>query len=205
MLQALGRMQRRIIRNTRYFGIPCTKSPMDMWVYREIIFRQKPDFIIEIGCGRGSSSLALAHTMDIVNHGEICAIDLSLKRFNREARNHSRIFPFEGEACELFETIQGTVAHNIFKKHPLSVMIIEDSSHTYENTINVLRTYSPLVTKDYYFIVEDTNGKFGIGNMTGAFEAVEDFIKENDNFEIDHSQESFFLTWNPSGYLRRIK
>ena len=31
------------------------------------------------------------------------------------------------------------------------------------------------------------------------------FIKENENFAIDRSKEDFLLTWNPCGFLKRIK
>ena len=60
------------------------------------------------------------------------------------------------------------------------VLIIEDSSHTYENTLNVLRLYSDFIKPGDYFIVEDSICHHGlsIGPIPGPYEAVEDFIKE---------------------------
>ncbi|MBE3048289.1 hypothetical protein IMZ48_38455, partial [Candidatus Bathyarchaeota archaeon] len=36
-----------------------------------------------------------------------------------------------------------------------TAMVIEDSSHTFKNTLSVLRNYSRFVKKGMYFIVED--------------------------------------------------
>ena len=46
-------IQERIMNRTTYFGIKTLKSPMDYWVYQEIIFETKPDVIIEIGNKNG--------------------------------------------------------------------------------------------------------------------------------------------------------
>ena len=38
----------------------------------------------------------------------------------------------------------------------------------------------------------------------GPYEAIEKFTEENKNFEIDREKESYLITWNPKGYLKRI-
>jgi cephalosporin hydroxylase len=38
----------------------------------------------------------------------------------------------------------------------------------------------------------------------GPMEALQRFLAETDDFEVDRSCEKFLLTLNPSGYLRRI-
>ena len=38
----------------------------------------------------------------------------------------------------------------------------------------------------------------------GPYEAVREFLAEQDRFEIDRSREKFFMTQNLSGYLRCI-
>lgn len=87
-------------------------------------------------------------------------------------------------------------------------MVILDSDHSKVHVLNELRIYSKLVTKGNYLIVEDTciNGHpvcqgFGPGPM----EAVEEFLKENQDFVVDRTREKFYLTFNPKGGLRRIK
>src|SRR5476649_2945966 len=70
-------IQDRIMSKTTYFGIRTLKSPMDFWVYQEIIFEKKPDVIIEIGNHRGGSTLALAHICDRLDRGRVIGLDIS--------------------------------------------------------------------------------------------------------------------------------
>lgn len=87
-------------------------------------------------------------------------------------------------------------------------MVILDSDHKKVHVLNELKIYSKFVSKGSYLIVEDSNinghpvlPNFGLSPM----EAIKDFLKENKNFIIDKTKEKFFLTFNPNGYLKRIK
>ena len=86
------------------------------------------------------------------------------------------------------------------------VLIIEDSSHEYDNTLQILRKYSDLITKGSYFIIEDGICHHGldVGPDPGPYEAIETFMSETNSFEIDRSKESFLITWNPKGFLKRV-
>ncbi len=46
-------------------------------------------------------------------------------------------------------------------------------------------------------------GGLDVGPNPGPYEAIDAFVAENDGFEIDRDMESFLITWNPKGYLRR--
>ena len=88
------------------------------------------------------------------------------------------------------------------------VMVVLDSDHTKKHVLNELHLYGKLVTLGSYLIVEDTNinghpvaSDFG----PGPAEAVEEFMSENKNFVTDESKEKFYLTFNPGGYLKKIK
>ena len=39
-------MQKRIMESSTYHGIRTMKNPLDFWVYREILWESKPDFVI---------------------------------------------------------------------------------------------------------------------------------------------------------------
>jgi len=45
----LPQMQARIVYDTRYFGVQTLKNPLEFWVYQEIVFAERPGFIVEIG------------------------------------------------------------------------------------------------------------------------------------------------------------
>jgi cephalosporin hydroxylase len=197
--EVLRMMQARIMQETSYFGIPTLKNPLDFWVYREIIFEARPDVIVEIGNFCGGSTLALAHICDNMDSGRVVAIDLSHQGVPKQVHDHPRVALLEGDAVAL----AGRVAASL--RPADKVLVIEDSAHTYDNTLAVLRTYAPLVTPGSWFIVEDGICHHGleVGPAPGPYEAVESFLAENDAFVLDRTKEGFFLTWNPKGFLRR--
>lgn len=197
--EVLKVIQNRIMTETTYFGVTALKSPNDFWVYQEIIFDMKPDIILEIGNNHGGSTLALAHMCDLMGQGQVIGVDINHENIPEIVTQHPRITLIEGDACSLYDGIKQLIPEKD------KVLIIEDSSHTYENTLNVLNTYSSLTKSGDYFIVEDTICYHGleVGPQPGPYEAVEKFISENDCFEIDRSKESFLITWNPKGYLKR--
>ena len=192
-------MQDRMMNQSTYFGVKTLKSPNDFWIYQEIIWETKPDIIVEIGNFHGGSTLALAHLCDCLGKGRVIGVDLSNDAIPKFIRNHPRITLIEGDACESFPKVA-----NLISKEE-RVIVIEDSSHTYDDTLNVLYLYSTLIKPGDYFIVEDSIVGHGLlfEHESGPFEAVEMFIKENPDFEIDRTKESFLITWNPKGYLRR--
>lgn len=194
-------IQQGIINHTTYFGIRTFKSPVDAWVYQEIIFETEPDVIIEIGNANGGSTLFLAHICDLLGHGKVIGLDLSHKFVPERVRSHPRIHLIEGDACDNIDRVRRLISQDE------GVLVIEDSSHTYANTLNVLKTYSMLTKPGDYFIVEDSISQHGLpsGRKPGPYEAIETFVRGNADFEIDRGREHFFITWNPKGYVKRVK
>ncbi|MHA1410887.1 MAG: CmcI family methyltransferase, partial [Candidatus Odinarchaeia archaeon] len=94
-------------------------------------------------------------------------------------------------------------------------LVCLDSNHTHNHVLAELRAYTPLVGIGSYCIVGDTgiedlpvgatpDRPWGKGNNPKT--AVWEFLKENNNFEIDKIIESkLILTGSPDGYLKRIK
>ncbi|HMV50499.1 MAG TPA: CmcI family methyltransferase [Blastocatellia bacterium] len=198
--EVLPIMQQRIMEQTTYFGVTALKNPLDFWVYQELIYQLKPDVILEIGNRFGGSALALAHLCDALGKGKIIALDVTHELLANAARRHPRITWIEGDACASYNQVVSLINKSD------QVLIIEDSSHTYENTLNVLRTYGSLVKPGGYFVVEDGICYHGleVGPQPGPYEAIEAFVAENSNFVIDRGKESFLITWNPKGFLRRL-
>lgn len=194
-------IQRRLTQETTYFGVKAIKNPLDFWVYQEIIFELQPDVIIEVGNLHGGTALAMAHLLDHLGKGRVVGVDIDHEKVPEAVWEHPRITLITGDACASVGTVRGHIVAGD------TVLVIEDSSHTYENTLNVVRTYGPLVTPGSYLIVEDTNCHHGLdeGFSPGPYEAVETFIQETDAFEIDRSREAFMITWNPIGFLKKVK
>lgn len=187
-------------------GIHCLKCPMDLWVYQEILYEIKPDFIIETGTAFGGTTLYLADLMDTMNiPGHVFTIDnWSNDKINPiKLPVHGRIMYCNGNSIN-----QDTLYFvNQYAKKAKKVMVILDSNHKKEHVYQEMELYSKYVTKDSYLIVEDTNinnhpvfPEFG----EGPYEAVEQFIKSNNSFIIDRIKEKYILSYNHKGYLKKI-
>jgi cephalosporin hydroxylase len=187
--------------NTSWLGVPTLKCPLDLWILQEIIYETRPDWIIECGTNLGGSSLFLASVCDLLNHGKIITIDITDYNIRK---THPRIRYLIGSSTsdEIVEEVRRTIPKED------SVMVILDSDHSKNHVLKELEIYHSFVTKGNYLIVEDTNinghpvlPEFGEGPM----EALEAFLSTNDEFIIDESREKFFLTFNPKGYLKKMK
>lgn len=190
-----------LFQNTFWLGIPTLKCPLDLWVYQEIIYDLKPDIIIESGTYHGGSALFLATICDNLNHGLVLTIDINN---DIDRMKHSRVVYLSGSSISK-DTLK---AIKSYIKDDDKVMVILDSEHNKDHVLSELWIYSEIVTKGSYLIVEDTNlnghpvwPDFGPGPM----EAVREFLMSTNNFTIDQTKEKYHLTFNPGGYLKRIK
>lgn len=177
------------------------KCPFDLWVYQEIIHDLNPDKIIETGTNRGGSALFLASICDQVNNGSVITIDID--QLN-DLPQHPRITFLRGSSTD--QTVVRKVQDLIHP--PDRVLVILDSDHKKDHVMQEMVIYSQFVTLNSYLIVEDTNinghpvwRDFG----PGPLEAVKAFVAADDRFTIDKSREKFGLTFNPNGYLKKIK
>jgi cephalosporin hydroxylase len=197
----LQRMQQSIMGHTTYFGVPAYKNPLDAWIYQEMVVAHKPDVIVEIGNRFGGGTLYLAHLCDLIGHGQVIGIDVRHQDIATVVRQHPRITLLEGDAVLRFSDVRKLC------ELAQRTIIIEDSSHTFENTLAVLRTYSALLDVGDHFIVEDTICHHGleVGPNPGPYEAVATFLREDARYIADRSRERFLVTWNPKGFLTRIK
>ena len=61
-----------------WLGIAAVKNPTDAWLYQEIIYKIRPDFIIETGSSNGGGALFLATMLDICGiDGVVYSIDIA--------------------------------------------------------------------------------------------------------------------------------
>ena len=71
-----------------------------------------------------------------------------------------------------------------------------------------LETYGQLITPGSYIIAEDShvNGHPSFpSHGPGPWEAVEKFLAQTTDFVVDTDCERFLLTFNPRGWLRRVR
>lgn len=188
-------------RNTYWMGMPVWKLPLDLWIYQEIIWELKPDKIIECGTNRGGSALFMANMCDLIGKGEIITVDI--QTFPEQPK-HPRIKYLVGSSIDDTTVSQVRSLVNPGEK----VLVVLDSKHRKDHVDVELEKYAPFVSVGSYLILEDTylNGypvyvSFGPGPM----ESVREFLPRHPEFEVDKSREKYRVTWNPSGYLKKIR
>jgi len=183
-----------------WFGHVVRKCPLDLWIYQELLVRNRPDLVIETGTLYGGSALFMATIMDIMDHGRVVTID---KESKPGRPPHPRVSYWTGSSVDeaiVFKARQAVGSGR--------AMVVLDSDHSAAHVFREIMCYSPLLQIGDYLVVEDTNvnghptyQEYGSGPM----EAVEKFLSQTDEFMIDVRCERFLLTMNPRGYLRRIR
>jgi cephalosporin hydroxylase len=179
----------------RWRGVRCLKNPLDLWQYQHIIHEIRPNLIVELGTFRGGSALFLADVLDLSGNGIVVSVDVRRRRFPKHPRiryiTGSSIDPSTVSAVQ--ELAQGLQ----------TVMVIADSNHNQTHVARELECYCDLVTPGSYYIVEDTNFGVYLGWKNTAHDAVQEFLTQHTEYARDTSRESFVLTFNPGGYLRK--
>ncbi len=185
---------------TTWLGAQALKNPLDLWVYQEIIFEQRPELIVETGTYRGGSAFYLASICDLVGAGEVVSIDVEPLREDYPA--HPRITYLGGRSS----TDPDVVAQVRGRAQGKRVLVVLDSDHSQAHVEAELAVYAPLVQVGGYVIVEDSNiGQIRKDLLPGPLQAIEAFLAGTDEFEIDRTREKFLIPQNPSGYLRRVR
>ncbi len=200
--------------NFSWMGRPIIQFPQDMIAMQEIIWAQRPDYIIETGIAHGGSIIYYASLFELIGHGEVIGVDIDIRQHNREAIEahpmSKRISMIQGSSIDaaLVAGIREKVAGK-------KVLVVLDSNHTHEHVLEELRLYAPLVSEGSYCVVMDTvvedmpedafpDRPWGKGNNPKT--AVWAYLKENHDFEIDASIHSkLLITVAPDGYLRRVR
>lgn len=177
---------------TEFFGVSTLKNPLDAWIYQEIIWKRKPDVIIETGSYMGGSALYFAMLCSFMDHGRIITIE---KEEGRTTTAHERITFLTGDSSEMGDQVIEMIQP--FEK----VMVILDSDHTADHVTKELKIYAPLVTAGQYCIVEDT---FWNPNEGGPWPAIKAWLPKHPEFKIDETCERFKQTYNMNGFLLRL-
>ena len=207
--------------NFKWLNRPIIQYPQDIVAMQELIWELEPDLIIECGVAHGGSvilSASMLALQDIKKKQKrmVLGIDIEVRSKNKKAiANH-----FLKKYIKIIE--QGsTDSDTINKVKKISknfkkVLVMLDSSHTFEHVYNELELYSNFVTKNSYIVVFDTTiGKFNQKNLypsrpwnfkNSPLQAVNKFLKNNKSFVIDKKWNSkLIITQCFDGFLKKIK
>lgn len=138
-----------------WMGRPVIQFPEDMVRAQEVIYRVKPDVIVETGVAHGGSLIYYASLCKAMEKGRVVGVDIEIRPHNRaaiEAHELSRMITLiEGSstAPEVVEAVKSQI------KPGETVLIILDSCHTRQHVLGELEAYHRMVTPGSYIVATD--------------------------------------------------
>ena len=208
-----------------WLGLPIIQFPQDIVAIQELIWRVKPDLIIETGVARGGSLMLSASVLALLDFSEgnsspekqlrrVIGVDIEIRSHNRmniESHPFSHYVKLlEGSSVSPEILLQ---VKEIVSNHRC-VMVFLDSNHTTEHVAAELTAYADLVSPGSYLVVFDTvvnsmpkemfaNRPWGPEN--NPMIAVDEFLSGRSDFLIDHKIDyKLGVSVAPRGYLKKI-
>ncbi len=203
-----------------WLGVPLIQLPEDVVRYQEVVWRLKPDLIIETGVAHGGSAILSASLLKLIGRGRVVAVDIESRPHNRariEAHPLSGLITLiEGSstAPEVVAAVKAEV------KDAKTVLVVLDSDHSRGHVLDELEAYAPLVSVGAYIVATDglmrdltaaPRGKPGWDRDNPA-QAALDFAARHPNFVIEQPEWVFnestltkTITHWPDAWLKRIR
>jgi cephalosporin hydroxylase len=206
--------------NFSWLGRPIIQYPQDIVAMQEIIWRTRPDLIIETGIAHGGSLIFSASMLELnaacggPAGAQVLGIDIDIRPGNRvaiEAHPLSRRIQMIQGSSIAPETIMAV--RQIAGQHR-NILVCLDSNHTHEHVLAELEAYAPLTSVGNYCVVFDTvvedlpakmwtDRPWGPGNNPKT--AVWQYLQTHPEFKIDQRvHQQLLITVAPDGYLLRV-
>jgi cephalosporin hydroxylase len=202
-----------------WFGRPIIQLPEDMVRAQEVIYRVRPDVILETGVAHGGSLIFYASLCRAMSRGRVIGVDIEIRPHNREAiSGHelgSLITLVEGSSTAATTVAQVTAMVRAGER----VLVFLDSNHTHAHVLAELEAYHGLVSTGSYIVATDgimrdlgdaPRGQRDWENDNPATAAAEfaarhpEFVLEQPAWPFNESGLSHNLTHWPGAWLRRV-
>lgn len=201
-----------------WMGRPVIQLPEDMIRIQEVIYRVKPDVIIETGVAHGGSLIYYASLCKAMEKGRVIGIDIEIRPHNRKAIEAHELFGYitlvEGSSTspEIVSNIKKMVCPGE------TVLVILDSNHTKQHVADELDAYHDLVTPGSYIVATDGSMKdlYDVPRGMSTWEwdhptaaAAEfaqlhpEFVLEQPQWPFNESELTENITHWPGAWLRR--
>jgi len=202
-----------------WMGRPIIQLPEDMVVIQEVLYRVKPDVIVETGVAHGGSLVFYASLCKAMGKGKVIGIDIEIRPHNRAAIEAHELFPYI-TLIEGSSTDPATLAELSRHLRPEdAVLVLLDSNHSRSHVFDELEAYAPLVTPGSYLVATDGVMEWltevpGVPSewlTDNPKRAVEEWLPNHAEFVLEEPPPIGFnegsiterLTHWPSAYLRR--
>ncbi len=202
-----------------WMGRPIIQLPEDILRAQEVIYRIKPDVILETGVAHGGSLILYASLCKAMEKGRVIGIDVEIRPHNRRAIEAHELSGYitlvEGSSIDprVVEQVKSTI------RPGETVLVILDSNHSKQHVLDELNAYHGLVTRGSYIVATDGSMKdlhdvprgkpdWAWDNPTAAAEEFAqshpEFVIEQPLWPFNESRLTDNITHWPRAWLRRI-
>ncbi len=202
-----------------WMGRPIIQLPEDMLRMQEVIYRVKPDVIVETGVAHGGSLIFYASLFKAMGKGRVIGIDIEIRPHNRKAIESHELFPYITllEGSSIARDITGQVKTLI--RPGETVLVVLDSNHSKQHVAGELQAYHGFVTSGSYIVATDGSMKDLYDVPRGSPEWVwdhptaaayefaqkhADFVLEQPAWPFNESELSENITHWPGAWLKKI-
>ncbi len=201
----------RLMYEPTWLGIPIVQFPSDIVMMQEMIWKIRPDCIVECGVAHGGSAILYASLLELIGKGFVIGVDVEIRKHNRTAINDHPL----SKRIELIEgsSVDSEVVNEVKRRIGglKSVMVVLDSNHSRDHVMRELEIYSEMVTPENYLVVMDGAQAHVSDIPRGKQEwktdnplaAIREFVATRPHFESDPHYTRMHVTSNPEGFLYR--
>jgi cephalosporin hydroxylase len=202
-----------------WLGRPVIQLPEDLLRVQELVYRLRPDVIVETGVAYGGSLVFYATLCRALGHGRVIGVDVEVRPHNRAAIEAHPL-------SDLITLIEGSSTapatlgrvREVIGAAP-TVLVVLDSCHRKDHVLAELEAYAGLVRPGAYLIVTDgimrdlvtAPGAGPDWRWNNPCEAVAEFLRRHPEFTVE---EPGFLfnegavrqraTYWPAGHVKRV-
>lgn len=203
-----------------WLGRPVIQLPEDLLRIQELIYRVKPDVVVETGIAHGGSLVFYASLFKAMDRGRVIGVDIEIRPHNRSAIEEHELFPYitliEGSSVDaaVVEQVRSCIRPNE------TVLVILDSNHSKDHVLSELEAYRGLVSPGSYLVATDgimanlvgaprSSTDWGSNNpQAAALEFVKrypEFVIEEPAFPFNEGLIQERVTYWPNAFIRRIR
>jgi cephalosporin hydroxylase len=140
-----------------WMGEPFLQLTTDLMAFQEIIYRHRPEYVVEIGVAWGGSLLMYATLAPLVGIKKVVGVDVFIPADLRQR------LASKTQLARYLHLVEGSsVDENTVRRvkkllgRSRRILVILDSNHTEAHVLQELQLYTPLIGKGGYLVVGDT-------------------------------------------------
>jgi len=202
-----------------WLGFPIIQLPDDIINIQELIYKERPKYIVETGVAHGGSIIFYASLVKLLNLKKVIGIEKKIKKKNLTnlqkdpLKNYFKIMQGDSTSEEIVKKVKSIIKKN-------KTLVILDSNHSSEHVYKELVAYSNILQKKSLIVATDgivdfmqfAPRRLKYNKKGGPILAIKKFLSENKKFKqinptnlFNESNVDQNVTHWQNGWIRKIK